>query len=178
MFAQDSGTRFALLADTRLDPCWHRLAWIGEGSPLDELPPSWACPESGMLPRQRVLFCAAGIGCRNARNRQGKEAEMGSDNGLYRSRTDTPFRAMDFESIASANSAKRPRGVMPRGILRRNAAESSPLRRDGISQNGASGIAQKICFALESVTLYNEVSGQGFGPAVGNGAARGIQTIV
>ena len=30
-------------------------------------------------------------------------------NGLYRSRTDTPFRAMDFESIASASSAKRPR---------------------------------------------------------------------
>jgi hypothetical protein len=29
-------------------------------------------------------------------------------NGLYRSRTDTPLRAMDFESIASANSAKRP----------------------------------------------------------------------
>lgn len=28
--------------------------------------------------------------------------------GLYRSRTDTPLRAMDFESIASANSAKRP----------------------------------------------------------------------
>src|SRR5438094_10585146 len=28
--------------------------------------------------------------------------------GLYRSRTDMPLRAMDFESIASANSAKRP----------------------------------------------------------------------
>jgi len=31
-----------------------------------------------------------------------------SGNGLYRSRTDTPFRALDFESNASANSAKRP----------------------------------------------------------------------
>ena len=28
-------------------------------------------------------------------------------NGLYRSRTDTPFRAQDFESSASANSAIR-----------------------------------------------------------------------
>jgi integrase len=31
-----------------------------------------------------------------------------SGNGLYRSRTDTPLRALDFESNASANSAKRP----------------------------------------------------------------------
>src|SRR5687768_9524115 len=29
--------------------------------------------------------------------------------GPYRSRTDTPLRAQDFESSASANSAKRPR---------------------------------------------------------------------
>jgi hypothetical protein len=28
--------------------------------------------------------------------------------GLYRSRTDMPLRAVDFESTASANSAKRP----------------------------------------------------------------------
>jgi len=33
------------------------------------------------------------------------------NNGLYRSRTDTPLRARDFESSASANSAKRPAGV-------------------------------------------------------------------
>ena len=32
-----------------------------------------------------------------------------SKGGLYRSRTDTPLRAEDFESSASANSAKRPR---------------------------------------------------------------------
>jgi hypothetical protein len=31
-----------------------------------------------------------------------------SGDGLYRSRTDTPLRALDFESNASANSAKRP----------------------------------------------------------------------
>ena len=33
-------------------------------------------------------------------------------NGLYRGRTDTPFRAQDFESSASANSAKRPAGEL------------------------------------------------------------------
>ncbi len=30
--------------------------------------------------------------------------------GLYRSRTDMPLRAVDFESTASANFAKRPSG--------------------------------------------------------------------
>jgi hypothetical protein len=33
--------------------------------------------------------------------------------GLYRSRTDTPVRAVDFESTASANSAKRPAWELP-----------------------------------------------------------------
>lgn len=41
--------------------------------------------------------------------------------GLYRSRTDTPLRAQDFESSASANSAKRPcSGQCIIGLLRRN----------------------------------------------------------
>jgi hypothetical protein len=39
---------------------------------------------------------------------QSSEDERLSSNGLYRSRTDTPLRAVDFESTASANSAKRP----------------------------------------------------------------------
>ena len=40
-----------------------------------------------------------------------RSCKMGD--GLYRSRTDTPFRALDFESNASANSAKRPRFNSP-----------------------------------------------------------------
>src|SRR3954470_16421319 len=35
-------------------------------------------------------------------------AQCGMSNGPYRSRTDTPLRELDFESSASANSAKGP----------------------------------------------------------------------
>src|SRR3954469_18299313 len=56
-------------------------------------------------------------------------------NGLYRSRTDTPLRAQDFESSASANSAKRPRVRFPgeRRILSETQAQATATARGSLS---------------------------------------------
>lgn len=44
----------------RFNSCWPWLAWIGEGSPLDALPLSWACSHERDAAPPRVLFMRAG----------------------------------------------------------------------------------------------------------------------